>query len=215
VTRPSSRTVRPVLGLASVALLVLATACGDDDDDGASSDSVATTVAPAATEGAAATDAPTTTAMSATTGGDTTLPASDYPVAPGAGTGTTTAGSAAGAGAGATVAVAESSLGEILVDGDGMTLYMFAPDNAGPSTCTDQCLEAWPALPGPATAGAGVDATLLATAARPDDGSAQATCNGWPLYHFVQDGAPGDVNGQGANDVWYVLDATCTPVGME
>ena len=118
------------------------------------------------------------------------------------------------AGAGATVSVADSSLGPILVDGDGMTLYMFAPDNAGPSTCTDQCLEAWPALAGPATAGEGVDASLLGTAPRPEDGSEQATCDGWPLYTFVQDAAPGDVNGQGANDVWYVLDATCTPVGM-
>ena len=88
------------------------------------------------------------------------------------------------------------------------------PDDAGASTCTDDCLEAWPAIPGPATAGDGVDASLLATAARPDDGSEQATCDGWPLYTFAQDTAPGDVTGQGSGDVWYVLDATCTPVGM-
>ena len=42
----------------------------------------------------------------------------------------------------------------------------------------------------------------------------QATCDGWPLYTFAQDAAPGDVTGQGVGDNWYVLDATCTPVGM-
>ena len=108
----------------------------------------------------------------------------------------------------------ESSLGQILVDGDGMTLYMFVPDAQGPSTCVEGCLEAWPMVQGPATAGAGVDAALLATAPRPEDGTAQATCDGWPLYTFTQDAAAGDVTGQGVGGNWYVLDATCTPVGM-
>ena len=115
---------------------------------------------------------------------------------------------------GASVAVADSSLGPILVDGNGMTLYMFVPDAQGPSTCEGGCLEAWPAIPGPATAGDGVDAAKLGVAAR-SDGSEQATCDGWPLYTFAQDSAPGDVNGQDSGDKWYVLDATCTPIGME
>jgi predicted lipoprotein with Yx(FWY)xxD motif len=109
---------------------------------------------------------------------------------------------------------ADSSLGEILVDGNGMTLYMFRPDAQGPSTCTEGCLEAWPMVHGPVTAGDGVDGALLGTAPRPEDGSAQATCDGWPLYTFAEDAAPGDVTGQGVGDNWYVLDATCTPVGM-
>ena len=121
---------------------------------------------------------------------------------------------AAAATTGATVALGESSLGQILVDGDGMTLYMFVPDAQGPSTCTEGCLEAWPMVQGPATAGTGVDAALLATAPRPEDGTEQATCDGWPLYTFAQDAAAGDVTGQGVGGNWYVLDATCTPVGM-
>jgi predicted lipoprotein with Yx(FWY)xxD motif len=107
----------------------------------------------------------------------------------------------------------ESSLGTILVDGEGHTLYMFEPDAQGPSTCTDQCLGAWPALLGPATAGDGVDAGMLGTAARPDDGTLQVTYNGWPLYYFAQDAAAGDVNGQGVNDVWYVVDPSGAAVG--
>ena len=92
-----------------------------------------------------------------------------------------------------------------------MTLYMFVPDAQGAPTCTGGCLEAWPLVAGPATAGEGVDAALLATAEHPEGGT-QATCNGWPLYTFIQDAAPGDVTGQASGDNWFVLDATCTPV---
>jgi predicted lipoprotein with Yx(FWY)xxD motif len=135
-------------------------------------------------------------------------PAATTPAAAGA-----PAGTAAPAAGGATVMTADSSLGTILVDGDGMTLYMFKPDNQGPSTCTAECAAAWPALAGPATAGTGADSSMLATAARSDDGTDQVTYNGWPLYHFGQDKAPGDVNGQGLNSKWYVVDATGTPIG--
>ena len=53
---------------------------------------------------------------------------------------------------------------------------------------------------------------MLGTAARPDDGIAQATYNGWPLYYFGGDTAPGQTHGQGVIDSWYVIDATGTPV---
>ena len=92
-----------------------------------------------------------------------------------------------------------------------MTLYMFVPDNQGPSTCVGECLAAWPALAGPATAGDGVDASKLGTAARPD-GTQQATYGGWPLYTFIQDAAPGDVNGQDSGEKWYVIGADGVPI---
>jgi predicted lipoprotein with Yx(FWY)xxD motif len=119
---------------------------------------------------------------------------------------TTTTEVAAPAEGASTVATAESDLGTILVDGDGMTLYLFMPDAQGASTCLDSCAGTWPALAGPATAGGGVDQALLATANRPDDGSAQVTYNGWPLYHFASDAAPGDTNGQGVANIWFVVD---------
>jgi hypothetical protein len=37
------------------------------------------------------------------------------------------------------------------------------------------------------------------------DGSSQVTYGGWPLYYYSGDAAPGDVNGQGVNGVWYVV----------
>ncbi|MGH3518424.1 MAG: COG4315 family predicted lipoprotein [Haloechinothrix sp.] len=106
---------------------------------------------------------------------------------------------------GASVATADSDLGTILTDGDGRTLYLFTQDSPGTSACVAECLDAWPILEGEASAGDGVDANLLGTIER-SDGTVQATYNEWPLYHFAQDVEPGDLNGQGVNDVWWVLD---------
>lgn len=115
--------------------------------------------------------------------------------------------------AGAVVTVAGTDLGEVLVDGDGMTLYLFEPDAQGDPTCYDDCAAAWPPLLTDAdpTAGDGADAGLLGTAER-DDGSTQVTYDGWPLYHWAADEAPGDTNGQGINDVWWVVTADGSPV---
>lgn len=130
----------------------------------------------------------------------------------GGGDATDDAGTATGAAPAATVAVATSDLGEILVDGDGMVLYAFTPDDAGEPTCTDACAENWPPLQGPAEAGDGADAALLGTATRPD-GSEQVTYDGWPLYRFAGDDAPGDTNGQGVSDVWFVVEPSGAVVG--
>jgi len=128
---------------------------------------------------------------------------------------TTTAGDAAtttaAATAGATVAVASTDLGDILQDGEGRTLYLFNPDAQGDPTCYDDCADAWPALVEEVTAGDGADGSLLGTATR-TDGGVQVTYNGWPLYYFSGDVAAGDTNGQGLNDVWWVVDPTGTAV---
>lgn len=115
--------------------------------------------------------------------------------------------------AGATVATGSTDLGEVLVDGDGLTLYMFEPDEQGPPTCNDDCAESWPPLvtDGEPTADGGADADLLGTAER-DDGSTQVTYDDWPLYRWSGDQAPGDVEGQGINDVWWVVGADGAPV---
>lgn len=118
-------------------------------------------------------------------------------------------------------------LGETLVDAAGMTLYAFVdtatdrgPDrvtqgmrDASP-TCTDGCAEAWPPFltDGAPEAAASVDPELLYTTERAD-GTMQVTYNGWPLYFFVSDQAPGDTAGQGIappagnafGATWYML----------
>lgn len=107
--------------------------------------------------------------------------------------------------------MADSSLGSILVDGKGMTLYMFTKDSANTSNCTGQCLAAWPALMGKPTMGSGVDDSKLGSFQRAD-GSTQASYNGWPLYYWKNDAKPGDVTGQNVNSVWFVLDRDGNPV---
>ncbi len=110
-----------------------------------------------------------------------------------------------------TVALGSTEHGEVLVDGDGMTLYVFDPDDQGPSTCYDECADAWPPLVADdaAQAGDGVDAGLLGTVER-DDGSTQITYDGWPLYYWASDTSPGDATGQGVQDVWWVIEADAT-----
>jgi predicted lipoprotein with Yx(FWY)xxD motif len=117
------------------------------------------------------------------------------------------------AASGASVAVADSDLGEILVDGDGMTLYVFFADKGSKSTCYDDCEEAWPPLTvdGEPVAGDGVDQSLLGTTER-DDGSTQVTYDDQPLYLFASDGAPGDTKGQGVGDVWFVVGPDGSPI---
>lgn len=105
------------------------------------------------------------------------------------------------------VNVADSSLGQILVDANGMTLYMFDNDDPGTSNCYDGCARRWPPLLVDAgaqpTAGAGVSATLGVT--ERTDGTFQVTANDWPLYYWFEDTQPGDVLGQAVGDVWWVL----------
>lgn len=116
----------------------------------------------------------------------------------------------------AAVEVARSDLGEILVDADGMTLYLFTVDPDGESTCYDDCAAAWPPLvvqEEPA-GGEGVDADLLGTTER-EDGAMQVTYAGWPLYHWASDQAPGEVSGQGVNDVWFVVAPDGRAVGVD
>ncbi len=107
---------------------------------------------------------------------------------------------------GTTVAVASSKLGNILVDGNGRTLYAFTKDKGDQSACSGQCASNWPALTGPATAGTGVQASLLSTAMQAN-GKSQVTYGGKPLYYFAGDAKPGDINGQGVGNVWFALTA--------
>jgi predicted lipoprotein with Yx(FWY)xxD motif len=106
-----------------------------------------------------------------------------------------------------------AGLGEVVTDGKGFTLYLYAPDHQGPSRCSGFCAQQWPPLllpPGvdkPA-AGPGVRPALLGTTRRAD-GRLQETYNGWPLYLWIGDSAPGQATGQ-ADDMglWYAVSVT-------
>lgn len=97
-----------------------------------------------------------------------------------------------------------------------LTLYTFDRDVAGSgvSTCTGQCLVNWPALTVTAgdipIGGPGVTGTL-GTILRTDNGAAQVTYNGLPLYFFINDKLPGDTNGIYPNWRAIVLAAEPSP----
>jgi predicted lipoprotein with Yx(FWY)xxD motif len=118
-------------------------------------------------------------------------------------------------GASATVGVANSSLGSILVNSTGRTLYLFKADVGAKSACTGACATAWPPLlaTGKPTAGTGLTASNLGTITR-SGGTHQVTYNGHPLYLFVKDQKPGQTTGQGVTAfgaAWFAL----TPSGNQ
>ena len=101
----------------------------------------------------------------------------------------------------------DPTLGNILVDGNGFTLYLFDNDTEGVSNCSGGCLAAWPPLltEYPPAAKKGVEATLGTTTR--EDGTMQVTVNGFPVYYWQNDAEAGDTLGQGVNDIWWVMDA--------
>jgi predicted lipoprotein with Yx(FWY)xxD motif len=112
---------------------------------------------------------------------------------------------------GSSVDLASTSLGKVLVDSSGRTLYLFEADKGPKSMCDGACAAAWPPLTtkGNPKAGAGVSAAKLGTTKR-SDGSTEITYNGHPLYTFAGDTAKGQTNGQGIDGFgaeWYVLSA--------
>jgi predicted lipoprotein with Yx(FWY)xxD motif len=107
------------------------------------------------------------------------------------------------------VSLRSTSLGKILVSGQGQALYLFAPDKTSKSTCYGSCASYWPPLlvTGKPSAGAGVKASLLGVTVR-KDGKHQVTYNGHPLYTYVGDSGPGKTTGEGLNlsgGLWWVV----------
>jgi predicted lipoprotein with Yx(FWY)xxD motif len=105
------------------------------------------------------------------------------------------------------LAVAETSLGKILVDSKGLTVYYFTKDTAdsGKSVCSGDCLVAWPSVEASSDTPSGEGITAKLGTITRDDGSKQVTVEGLPVYLFQKDKAPGDVTGQGVGKVWYVV----------
>ena len=121
----------------------------------------------------------------------------------------TGAGSAQPSAGALAISIAHTSAGDALAGPNGMTLYVFANDTDGTSTCTGGCADAWPPLLGDGAdvvAGDGVSGSFATTTR--DDGDQQVTHNGQPLYYYADDAAAGDAKGDGVGGVWSIA-----PVG--
>ena len=114
---------------------------------------------------------------------------------------------------GKAISAQSTSLGTILVDGRGRTVYVFANDKTTASTCDGACAADWPPVPAPSSLPAsppGVPGALGTTAR--SDGTSQLTVAGHPLYTFSGDSAAGQTKGQGITlngGLWTVV----TPAG--
>lgn len=97
------------------------------------------------------------------------------------------------------IGMRDTSIGEVLTDADGMTLYTYDKDENGVSACYDKCAENWP--PVVAAEGAETDEDFGLT--KRDDGTMQWTYYGDPLYLWVKDTKPGDTTGDGVGGVWH------------
>jgi len=100
-----------------------------------------------------------------------------------------------------------AELKEVVVDGEGFSLYRFDDDEADPSrsTCSGGCAEKWPpVLVAERITFRNLDPAQLGAVPRAD-GTLQLTVGGWPAYRFGRDQVPGQTAGQGADGKWSVL----------
>jgi predicted lipoprotein with Yx(FWY)xxD motif len=106
-------------------------------------------------------------------------------------------------------ATENAQIGTYVADGAGRTLYRFDNDKANPpkSNCNGSCATAWPPLliksPGKIYP-KGIDPKSIGYVERAN-GTCQVTIDGWPVYYFISDSEPGDINGQGVNGKWFAI----------
>ena len=108
-----------------------------------------------------------------------------------------------------------ASLGTIVSDAGGFTLYRFEKDSAKPpkTTCVGECATKWPPVvvdPTGTLSLDGVDKSKVGMVQRPD-GTSQLTIGGWPVYRFAGDAEPGEAKGQGVGKTWFAI----TPDGKK
>ncbi|RED47753.1 COG4315 family predicted lipoprotein [Aestuariispira insulae] len=99
------------------------------------------------------------------------------------------------------ISVREVAGGKILTNEAGLTLYVFDLDLPGISNCYQDCATNWP----PAYAADGAEAKGDFSMIPRKDGRNQWAYKEQPLYLFIKDKKPGDINGDGVRNVWYIV----------
>jgi predicted lipoprotein with Yx(FWY)xxD motif len=101
-----------------------------------------------------------------------------------------------------------TSIGTVLTNAQGKTLYYFAIDTPTKSNCNGTCLSYWPPVIGTPKAGSGVTLSMAFGTIKRSNGQTQATYNGHPLYTYIGDSAPGMTGGNGKNlsgGLWWAI----------
>ncbi|HWF49346.1 MAG TPA: hypothetical protein VG294_01780 [Solirubrobacteraceae bacterium] len=112
---------------------------------------------------------------------------------------------------GAIVSVNTTSLGSVLINAKGLTLYLFEKDSPSQSACSGSCAGVWPPLTtkGTPVAGQGARKSMLGTIRRAG-GVLQVTYGGHPLYRYVGDTHGAQTTGEGLNQfgaLWWAVSA--------
>jgi predicted lipoprotein with Yx(FWY)xxD motif len=107
----------------------------------------------------------------------------------------------------ATLKVERTRAGMVLAGSKGLTLYYFTKDkpHSGKSACFGSCLKAWPALAAPVKAPAGAHMPGPMGTITRGNGTVQVTINGYPIYYYVGDKAPGQIAGNGVEGTWHII----------
>ncbi len=95
----------------------------------------------------------------------------------------------------------DTSVGTVLADEQGFTLYTYKNDPMGKSECDGRCARKWPPVmvTGKMPA-AGSDLTVISR----NDGKQQLAWRGRPLYRWEKDKEPGQTTGHNLGEVWFV-----------
>jgi predicted lipoprotein with Yx(FWY)xxD motif len=97
--------------------------------------------------------------------------------------------------------------GTVLANPHGMTVYYYSADKkgSGVSACTGTCATEWPPVISPVRIPAGIKLAGKVGYIVRANGVRQVTINGYPVYRYAGDHAPGEANGNGIGDVWHVF----------
>lgn len=136
----------------------------------------------------------------------------------GYGSSSSTSSSGSSSTGGTTLKLTHASVGQILVDSRGFTVYQFTADHPNTDSCVKVtgCTSAWPPLTvsGQPTAGSGVKKSLLGTIKLPN-GRHQVTYAGHPLYTYSLDSSPASTSYIGISafgGTWLAVSATGSAV---
>jgi predicted lipoprotein with Yx(FWY)xxD motif len=149
---------------------------------------------------------PSATAPGAAYGSGSTSASPMTSASPGSAASMGASGTSAGMTKTVTLTVKTTNIGKVLADAKGDTLYWYSKDmRNGPSTCTGGCRSAWPVVAGKPAAAMGVTFAGQLGEVTDAGGTVQATYNGYPLYTYSGDMAPGETAGNGVGGVWHVI----------
>jgi predicted lipoprotein with Yx(FWY)xxD motif len=193
--------MRPILTVIAVtALAVSAVACSGTSDGAADRSATTTALTSTETPGTDLAGVPSSTITSSTI------------VTPGGtaegGTGDGGTGDGGSSNAPLELRAAASTLGQVVADADGRTLYVY--DGSGSTSCPAGCEAEWPPLVGAVVAGPGITAPLGTKSL--GNGGQQVTIAGRPLYYYSGDTDPGASSGQGLGGTWFVVNGAGDPV---